>query len=481
MARLAARSLIALLVAGLIAIPAWNANPPPVGSPTGDALLFLSTAQHINVTGEFINRFYSPLPANGPVFNWHGWLQPWLTAALAPEPTWRSLLRAQGLLSSLVALAFAVALLGTSVRPMLKAALFMIGLVPIAAYSARPETLACGLLILWWLADGAIRVARLPSRRLTLAVLMLGLLGITQPTVALLAGLFVIAYGIERYPQQRLALPALLGAGSAAIALFLTQCLHPAGALAWIQGLYQHATLVANRVDGAFVHYFLLNTSNLGVGLNLLGLFSLVLWLAAVTRWRVEAKIFLGLAVLAGWFLGVRTPVTHFNITAFLPIAALAVAQGLDARRLDSNPLIFALIIAMAAAPSLSASKLLVTHALTHSPQAVNYPMVQQRAARLLEEYPRVALPGAAVTLTDSLDAVSDPRLMDNRLTNGEDAVLLLQAHSGRATPPTLENYRLCENHFNRTPNRWLGLAFSSTAWGWDYAVYVRESLACPN
>jgi hypothetical protein len=315
----------AALIAALFLVDLWKAFsvlPIPDFDSRYFYPIYLSVAHHAGLE----NPFLSPIAQGGGPLTWHGWLQPLIlgystmlfglgmTGALISE----SLIKFAGLfiffawMKSIKQETKLAALLG-----------LVIVYVALTASQGRPELLAAVLLLAWGFAD---RQCTMPTSRIAVAGTSLGLLAVTQPTVAGLSSVFWLVVLLR---DKSLRDVAKLWIGANVIALcglvLLTLLFYPYSLIDWISGLFQQANAIVTRTEkGDFLKLWFLN--------QLKPLHGLIIIAAAVTsgaeivrRGSWIAIIAFGGAMLILWYMSARNPHLQYNAEAFVP---LLVAVG---------------------------------------------------------------------------------------------------------------------------------------------------------
>ena len=297
--------------------------------PSGDAIYFYPIYLSVANNGALSNPLISPIAAGGGPLTWHGWLQPMLlgyatklfgggmSAALLSE----TIVKQIGLFIYLAAVwrtkkaGDLIAILGS-----------VIIYVSLTASQGRPELLASVLLLGWWFLDA--RCANLHSRAVVAGVFV-GLIGITQPTVAAISsGLFMVALLLTCSIGQALKVWVIANSCALLIVAATTSLFYPFGILEWIDGLLRQAAFSAARTDkDGFFRYWILSRERPLHGIIVIVAAATLGWATLVHGIRSGAAIAYCLTMGFVWYVSVRIPATVYNAMAFVPVL---VALGAD-------------------------------------------------------------------------------------------------------------------------------------------------------
>lgn len=277
------------------------------------------------------------------VFNWHGFLQPALVAALSPGDTPSDIFLGLNLLAALTIGAAFLATRILRLGPIEATAIIVLCASVMLDARARPEvaaTLATIALFTWVSRPG------LPSRPAAADAAVIGFVGgllvVTHPAIALLSAPMVALIAFARWSAPGWGHPSLLGfaaillAIAAATIAAATIMVHGMTPALWLSGVLDHARAASGRYAlGTIPHYYA--TSRF---LPLLGLVVLCCGLglsayaarAIGTDRAVPARLAAGLsaALAAGLFLwlAVRDPAFYYNFSGLCVGLLLASAAG---------------------------------------------------------------------------------------------------------------------------------------------------------
>ena len=196
--------------------------------------------------------------------------------------------------------------------------------VSLSASQGRPELLAAILILMWGLAD---RHGTTERWRIAMAACFLGLLGITQPTVAAIASVwFLVILLTDGPPRQAVKAWIAANMGAFLILLLLSSMLYPYSLFEWFNGLLQQATNVANRNDdGALLKYWFASPERPLHGVFVLGSVLAIGW--AGRRQGVRSLFFLSWCTACWflWYMSMRIPALVYNAAVFVPWAVVAL------------------------------------------------------------------------------------------------------------------------------------------------------------
>jgi hypothetical protein len=318
----------------LLIVPRFVTAVHDVPALVGDSLYFVPVAVEKLLYNDFSNPFLSPFHSGGGPFTWHGWLQPYLLSGIGRlfSASDVAALRLIELgVVSLTVILFVFNIVDLGVRFVVKAAALAGAIGALTLNMGRPEVTAGLILILWATFHARYRIVH-PD---TLAGIAIGILGVTQPTVAILAAVWFLTYRSYSLRTGRFIASGLqVGLISLAITVVLTLLFFPFTLRDWIMGLVAQAGVVGARSDGRWSTYYLFASPDP----------LLILWFAmcAVTLasgWKqfdvsFRTAFFCSLLLVSAylfWMLGLRVPPTHYNVTVFLPVAIYVLISRISA------------------------------------------------------------------------------------------------------------------------------------------------------
>jgi hypothetical protein len=284
--------------------------------------IYLSVAHQAGLE----NPFLSPIAQGGGPLTWHGWLQPLLlgystmffgigmTGALISE----SLIKFAGLF---IYFAWMKSINKETTLPAILG--LIIVYVALTASQGRPELLAAVLLLTWGFAEKRCETV---AGRAAVAGTSLGLLAVTQPTVAALASIFWLVVLLRDKPLLDAA-KHWIAANVVALCglVLLSLLLYPYSLIDWFSGLLQQAIAVATRPEkGAFLKHWFLNQLKPLHGLIIIGAVGVCGAEIARRGSSVAIAAFCG-AMIILWYMSARNSNLQYNAEAFVP---LLVAVG---------------------------------------------------------------------------------------------------------------------------------------------------------
>jgi hypothetical protein len=404
-------------------------------------------------------------------FTYHGFLYPLIVGSLArlagggPEAS----VAAAYLLHWLAAVVAGVCVLSAAASLRGPVRTVLAGVTPLAmlglsiAWHGRVEPLALLLI-----ACGAWAWRALPPvRRETVSAAIATLLLFTSPAAGLMAGCLllaaVVASEAARTDARRLSAAMLGSLAAAAVAV----AIYPYPILDWVEGVRRHGRInLGLPVGQGFAATWLIAPE--------LPLLAVTFGAVLVGASRQSVRVFAGLrawrrivfaASLAFFYAGLaRTAFLKteaaYNAAIWIPL--LACLSLASASRLA--PWVVAAAFALPAAGLARSSAILATQ---FEPDAVAFADVRNRL-RALAPSGCSATPGLWL-------AASGLGMEIAGVDRGAPCLILQQAKTGRAEPPTLPGYRLIENAF-RPGVMTMGVPISRTRGGWEYAVYWQDA-----
>ena len=309
-----------------------------------DHSYFLPISFYFDATGKLDNPWLNPIDSH--VFNWHGFVQPWLVAMLSPDGSWSGVTFGLDLLAGVcfATVILAAVRLGLGTVPAL--AMSSMALALLLDMRSRPEVLATlltvALLCLFAMRRGPLFAGRI---RATAGGVLFGTLLCTHPAIFGLSALAFGAYALATMGRERprladvAAFAAIMAAVFAATALGEVHAIHGGTFAEWFDGIVRHATRTALRQDiASFMPYFVANRFLPGIALGFV--FAVP---PAVRFWQTPAPaglpprvwqgvqaLVLAALVLIFYRVAVRVPATYYNFSGLM--AALALAGCLAAR-----------------------------------------------------------------------------------------------------------------------------------------------------
>jgi hypothetical protein len=328
--------------------------------PDGDTIFFYPIYLSVANNGALSNPLISPIAAGGGPLTWHGWLQPMLlgyatklfgggmSGALLSE----TIVKQIGLLIYLAAVwrsrkaGDLIAILGS-----------VIIYVSLTALQGRPELLASVFLLVWWFLDAGCANLHL---RAVVAGVFLGLIGITQPTIAAISsGLFMVALLLTCSIREALKVWVIANSCALLIVVAMTSLFYPFGILKWIDGLLRHAAVVAARSDrDGFFRYWILSRERPLQGIIVIGAAAALGWASLVRGMRSGAPIVYCLTMGFVWYVSMRIPALVYNAMAFVPVL---VALGVDRLAMDQVAWRLVLTLGVGALAASSVAAIVVT------------------------------------------------------------------------------------------------------------------------
>lgn len=308
-----------------------------------DNVYFLPAGFAIRNGLGFNNPWANPIGSGA--FDWHGLVHPALIALLAPTNGWWGINAAVVIIAALGMGVYLWMLRATAAPPVLKALGALVIVASFMSFAGRPETTA-GLILGLLMLVNWDRMVRPPETvRLVASAALLGLLGAAHPlaliiasfayagfrgTAAVRAGRTPLAYVVEMTATGALAALTLVAAVAA---------IYPYDALAYAEGMLNHATQTTERVgQGAFLTYFVATKHLPFLALTFAPL-AFILAVAGQMHWPRAGLFFK--AVLAAALLGfvaalyrypISIPATYYNYAAFAPAIAVLFPALVAAR-----------------------------------------------------------------------------------------------------------------------------------------------------
>jgi hypothetical protein len=201
--------------------------------------------------------------------------------------------------------------------------------VSLTASQGRPELLASIFLLGWWFLDA--ECANLHSRAV-MAGVFIGLIGITQPTIAAISsGLFMVVLLLTYSIGEAIKVWVIANSCVLLAIVATTNLFYPFGILEWIDGLLRQATVAAARRDkDGFFRYWILSRERPLHGVILIVAATALGWATLMRGMRSGAAIVYCLTIGFVWYVSVRIPAASYNAMAFVPVLVALGADRLD-------------------------------------------------------------------------------------------------------------------------------------------------------
>ncbi len=453
--------------------------------PLGDAVWFYPIAYTFANKGTLAHPFLNPLAdSGGGALVWHGWLYPYVMGTLArwTGGTMRAVYLGEVLLMA-VGLMAALRLVAQRLdrHRLLAGAVVVVAGSALWASAGRPELLA--LVLLMW---GVVFLPYLRGWTLPLAGgVLLGLVAITQPTVGLLAALaLTVAFAYTYAWRICLAYTAAAAAAALLTTVIATWALYPYGVGVWLGGLAEHAARTASRQNDRLGYYFLFLPNQPLVGLWFVLGAGVGGWLLASRRARPGAPLVFGgtlvLLAAAAWYLGVRVPPTHYNITVFVPLIAWLVAI-VYARIRDGRMrrLIQVSVVGLAISIGLGTARVALV-AVSSLTTGVRANAAEAGVETYLRAGHRVTVPASLLAAMPALHGRDGVQPASDRHDAG-NLLVVQQAGSGQVAAPTVPGHKLLEDRFRPHPVTLGGVRIANTPLTYELAVYRPEASKSEN
>lgn len=235
-------------------------------------------------------------------------------------------------------------LIPKSICRLFSIALISTGLTSFFARIGRPDLLASVILIMW-LAIASYEHKEKNKFSLTFSSIFLGLLIITQPTVALLSSgvyLFLISLLHTQKTHTKLIIFWIqVNITAAFFAMIMSFFLYEYSFYDWILGLLSHAKIISSREDNSgFLNYFFLQYNQLGHGLILF--YSLVLALFITIKNKDLFSLSVLMCIMFGaWHFAGRIPATYYNIFTFIPSLLILLSYAFEIKNYRNKIFVF--------------------------------------------------------------------------------------------------------------------------------------------
>lgn len=325
------RSIVACAIgAGLIIYQFWrSAAVLPI--PDGDSIYFYPVALSLAHGRGLVNPWILPIaiPGSGPggPLIWHGWLTTLLLGRGAEliGSDIRAVLYVESLIIVLGLIIFCseiLPLFRSKWTLALASSLIVYG--DLSASQGRPELVAAVLLLVWRAAE--LRVTSEVGRT-AVAILLLGLLAVTDPTAALLSSVFYLTCLLAaRDKWAALRRWIAINVGAALLMMFMTNILYPFSFTTWLHGLALNVQFITRRTDSNGVLYYYFTTpSHFMIGIALIYI-AIIIGKAQLRR-PINIPMLCSLLCSAAlvWYMAFRIPATNYNIFVFLPVIIMSV------------------------------------------------------------------------------------------------------------------------------------------------------------
>jgi hypothetical protein len=165
-----------------------------------------------------------------------------------------------------------------------------------------------------------------------MAGVFIGLIGITQPTVAAISsGLFMVVLLLTYSIGEAIKVWVIANSCALLAIVATTNLFYPFGILEWIDGLLRQATVAAARRDtDGFFRYWIVSRERPLHGVILIVAATALGWATLMRGMRSGAAIVYCLTIAFVWYVSVRIPATSYNAMAFVPVLVALGADRLD-------------------------------------------------------------------------------------------------------------------------------------------------------
>lgn len=454
--------------------------------PDGDPVCFYPISVSFASEGKLVHPFYSPIERGSDLrFVWHGWLYSMVSSAINLNASYAGAVMGDHLLIGL-SVTLAVGMVFNVTRNYLLAALSIPILYAMGIYNTgRPDLLAYPivLLVFWPIVSSGD-----PYRALPIRGVLLGLLGITQPVIAVLAVLLsIVPLCVTSDFRKLFGSVALLAVTSSGTLLAVTWLLYPFDLRDWLEGLLEHSRLISSRTDGRFFYYYFFQPDIPLVGLwGLAGCVMLFFWIRAIRLSSAFNRIVFPLSVVpagyAIWNFGFRIPPTCYNLIVFTPLMMILLLKWLsprESRKEAPSPLLrVAALVFFLGMTSISIAGLLRYEivAVYSATKGLRPQDFKNELSARVPSGARLQIDPAFVYLF--FDAGYKDRVTVTEYAANEivpDYIVAQQINRGRRTPSSLPGYELVLDRFHPSAIEVAGVKLGNTPKASNFALYERK------
>jgi hypothetical protein len=354
--------------------------------------------------------------------------------------------------------------------------------------------LLAAVIILAWLC-GHLLVAKRTNARLAsnlIATVALALLGVTQPTDAILsAGFLSYALCFDR-GWRAITDIALIAVGSGIGVVAISEWL-TGDFLRWFLLVLSQARSLdywGGALDSYF-HFYVMAPTSLFLGFSLVtavGALAIVHFARTRTMANLADRILLhgvaGVVLVMTYAIGLRDPYTTYNLALFAPIVIALLWR--DVRRLVKSwaraPLVLAFAIGVTGSAASIARDVIITATDLFRSDVISWTQIIARINGLRQANRALAIDESFVSAVEGdkkqqLAGVFHTRMPSQEIKGVACLLLLKQSNSGYDTAPEIDGFDLIESRFVAAV-RVFGLLYRTTK-GYNYAIYHSTRQAC--
>lgn len=445
--------------------------------PIDDATAYYVPGIVFSETNSLVHPFWAPEGGNAGPFLWHGWIHSYITGLLGGM-FWDGFTGVR--ISETLIVAVGCTLFSNIISELQKNSssilhIFAVLSTTIVSFSmfGRPESAAFTVLIAGVF---VIQRFRQSSLRTGSIVLLWGLLGATQPTVALLVGPVLLGYLVleKNSPLSALAEWIAIGGASVLVTFLLTSIVYPYSITEWINGLLIHAEKIATRSDfSGILHYYFLSADRFMQGL--IFVFSIpVLFFIGRNIDKTKRVLFVATALIGvaiTWYTAVRIPATRYNLFALYPLFMIIIAYGFvlfEGKYKKAITLSSILLIGVFSLLIVGRRYFVFGKSLGGASK--------KDVRRVVESLPD----GSSISIDASLLIASYSSHKWHRfnttrrsqLSRKSDYLILKQADSAELEPPSIDGFSLIKETFNKDPIFLGPIKLANTYDSYNFAVY---------
>ena len=475
-------------------------------SPDGDSMIYVLSTIEYQRTGVARYIYFDVIDGGSDWFYPHGYLSQIVHAAIAPWPGNSGIYVANLVIFVCFELLFLSLCLLAGVPCLVAIGTLLLSINYLTPSNFRPELLAAAIIVAWLCCH--LLAAKRANWRLisnVIATVALALLGVTQPTIAMLSAAF-LSYALWFDRGWRAIIDiALIAIGSGIGAIAITEWV-TGDFPRWFHLVLSHARSLdywGSALDD-YVFYYVTAPTSLLVGFSLLaaiGSFAVVHFAKARNMANLADRVLLhgvaAMVLVMIYGIGPRNPYTIYNVALFAPI--VIALQWRNVQRLAQSWTRFFLVLAFGIGVTGSAAStfrnVIITATDLSRSDVVSWTQIVARIdalrhadspfaidegfASAIEGDEKQHLVGVFSTgiLVTEVGEQHDV-LQSKKIKAAACLLLLKQSNSGYETAPEIYGFDLIESHFVSAA-RPFGLIIYRTTKGYNYAVYRSVRQAC--
>ena len=444
---------------------------------------FLPVSFYWKNTGILNNPWLNSIGSN--IFNWHGFIQPYLVGLLSFGSGWSDIYFGLNLLASLAILAVLYGILALRIRTLEAVCILIIALSVLLDVRARPEIFAmfASVVLITFLGTRRQLITGLSFSPIVVGVIF-GLLLCGHPSIFLLLGSAFLVFFVTSIASENPSfrdITLFISLASLAWLLTVASCfvvIYQGSPWTWLSGILQHASVYSSRTDTqGFLKYFVASRYLPGLGLGF-ALLAICIFAGyqkitqSVNRNNIWLSVYAIVTLISLFLLyrqAIRIPATYYNFSGLLVALILVAAscfcaqlttihgRGMHTASLRGARSSVATILMLMALLCGAAQALWIIQAVKEQGEFKTNALLLARALEEeLRSNKRVCADSAALSVTPDLQTAMNIRILAPWSFEEEspppeecDIYIQLQAQKNLTRPSSPPGFVLVEDRFN--------------------------------